>query len=149
MSLRTETTYKADAPGKVAQHTNAQGSGVEVPPEADPPRRKMLRLHSCSSRSLEHPPQEESGEIPQAQAEREVSRRHSTSRAGGGRPEPDRCHSTADPQPAAQTPNGRAVALEESDGKHGEAQVDLWDQGVPYMRQQWVDLHYPAPLGVG
>jgi RNA-directed DNA polymerase len=25
----------------------------------------------------------------------------------------------------------------------------LWDQGVPNMRQQWVDLHYPAPLGVG
>jgi RNA-directed DNA polymerase len=24
----------------------------------------------------------------------------------------------------------------------------LWDQGVPNMRQQWVDLHYPAPSGV-
>ena len=23
----------------------------------------------------------------------------------------------------------------------------LWDQGVPNMRQQWVDLHYPAPSG--
>jgi RNA-directed DNA polymerase len=23
----------------------------------------------------------------------------------------------------------------------------LWDRGVPNMRQQWVDLHYPAPSG--
>ncbi len=23
----------------------------------------------------------------------------------------------------------------------------LWDHGVPNMRQQWVDLHYPAPSG--
>lgn len=25
----------------------------------------------------------------------------------------------------------------------------LWDQGVPNMRQQWIDLHYPASSGVG
>lgn len=25
----------------------------------------------------------------------------------------------------------------------------LWDQGVPNMRQQWIDLHYPTPSGVG
>jgi len=25
----------------------------------------------------------------------------------------------------------------------------LWDQGVPNLRQQWVDLHYPVPGGVG
>ena len=25
----------------------------------------------------------------------------------------------------------------------------LWDQGVPNMRQQWMDLHYPAPNGAG
>jgi len=24
----------------------------------------------------------------------------------------------------------------------------LWDQGVLNMRQQWIDLHYPAPVGV-
>jgi RNA-directed DNA polymerase len=24
----------------------------------------------------------------------------------------------------------------------------LWDQGVPHMRQQWIELHYPAPSGV-
>lgn len=30
VSLRTETAYKADASGKVAQHTKAQGPGVKV-----------------------------------------------------------------------------------------------------------------------
>ena len=25
----------------------------------------------------------------------------------------------------------------------------LWDQGVPNMRQQWIDLHYPEPVGSG
>jgi RNA-directed DNA polymerase len=25
----------------------------------------------------------------------------------------------------------------------------LWDQGVPNMRQQWIDLHYPEPIGSG
>jgi len=25
----------------------------------------------------------------------------------------------------------------------------LWDHGVPNMRQQWVDLHYPEPVGSG
>ena len=61
MSLRTETTYKADAPGKVAQHTNAQGSGVEVNAEVAQLQFAFL-----------------SGEIPEAQADREVSRRHSS-----------------------------------------------------------------------
>jgi len=23
----------------------------------------------------------------------------------------------------------------------------LWDRGVPNLRQQWVDLHYPVPSG--
>ena len=111
VSLRTETTYKADAPGKVAQHTDVQGSGVEVNGEVAQLQFAFL-----------------SGEIPQAQAEREVSRGHSTPQVRGGEPEPDRCHSTTDPQPAAGTPNGRAVALEELDGKHGEAQVNLLEQ---------------------
>jgi RNA-directed DNA polymerase len=25
----------------------------------------------------------------------------------------------------------------------------LWDHGVPNMSQQWVDLHYPEPVGSG
>ena len=111
VSLRTETAYKADEPGKVAQRTDTQGSGSEVNAEVAQLQFAFL-----------------SGETPQAQAERGVSRRHSTSQVREGRPEPDRCHSTTDPQPAAQTPNGRAVALEELDGKHGEAQVNLLEQ---------------------
>jgi len=111
VSLRTETAYKADGPGKVAQHTDAQGSGAEV--NAGVAQLQFAFL---------------SGETPEAQADRGVSRRHSTSQAREGRPEPDRCHSTTDPQPAAETPNGRAVVLEESAGKHGEAQVNLLEQ---------------------
>ena len=61
MSLRTETAYKADEPGKVAQHTDAQGSGSEVNAEVAQLQFAFL-----------------SGEIPQAQAEREVSRGHSS-----------------------------------------------------------------------
>jgi hypothetical protein len=111
VSLRTETTYKADAPGKVAQHTEAQGSGAEVNAEVAQLQFAFL-----------------SGETPEAQADRGVSRGHSTAEVKVGRPEPDRCHSTTDPQPAAQTPNGRAVALEELAGKHGETQVNLLEQ---------------------
>lgn len=69
-----------------------------------------------------------SGETPEAQADRGVSRGHSTPQVRGGRPEPDRCPSTAEPQPTAKTPNGRAVALEVSDGKHGGTQVRLLEQ---------------------
>jgi hypothetical protein len=108
VSLRTETTYKADALGKVAQHTEAQGSGVGVNAEVAQLQFAFL-----------------SGETPQAQAARGVSRRHSTAGVTAGRPEPDRCRSTADPQSAAKTPNGRAAELVESDGKHGETQVNL------------------------
>ena len=111
MSPRTETAYKAEDEGKGAQHLEAQGSSSTV--DAGVVQLQFAFL---------------SGEIPEAQADREVSRRHSTSQACGGRPEPDRCHSTTDPQPAAQTPNGRAVVLEESAGQHGEAQVNLLEQ---------------------
>ena len=121
VSLRTETAYKADEPGKVAQHTDTQGSGSEVNAEIAQLQFAFL-----------------SGETPEAQADRGVSRRHSTAGVTAGRPEPDRCPSTTDPQPAAETPNGRAVALEESDdpsprlwitsGKHGGAQVNLMEQ---------------------
>ena len=75
VSLRTETAYKADGPGKVAQHTDAQGSGTEVNAEVAQLQFAFL-----------------SGETPQAQAERGVSRGHSTPQVRGGRPEPDRCH---------------------------------------------------------
>ncbi len=111
VSLRTETAYQADEPGKVAQHTDAQGSGSEVNAEVAQLQFAFL-----------------SGETPEAKADRGVSRRHSTPQARGGRPEPDRCPSTTDPQPATETLNGRAVVLEESAGKHGGAQVNLLEQ---------------------
>ena len=111
MSLRTETAYKADGPGKVAQHTNAHGSGPEVNAEVAQLQFAFL-----------------SGETPTPARDRGVSRGHSTSPVCEGRPEPDRCHSTADPQARAMTPKGRAIELEASDGKHGEAQVNLLEQ---------------------
>jgi RNA-directed DNA polymerase len=122
VSLRTETAYKADEPGKVAQHTEAQGSSLEVNAE-------VVQLQFAFL----------SGEVPEAQADREVSRRHSTPQVRGGRPEPDRCRSTTDPQPTASTPNGRARVLEESDGTHGAAQVDLLEQILSRdnMLQAW------------
>ena len=106
-----QTAYKADEPGKVAQHTDTQGSGLEVNAEVAQLQFAFL-----------------SGETPEAQADRGVSRRHSTSQACEGRPEPDRCHSTPDPQPAAVIPNGGAAALEVLEGKHGEAQVNQLEQ---------------------
>ena len=122
VSLRTETAYQADEPGKVAQHTDAHGSGSQVNAEVAQLQFAFL-----------------SGEILQARAKQEVSRRHSTPQVCGGEPEPDRCHSTTDPQSAAQTPNGRAVALEELAGKHGEAQVNLLEQILSRenMLQAW------------
>lgn len=111
VSLRTETAYKADEPGKVAQHTDTQGSGSEVNAEVAQLQFAFL-----------------SGEIPHAQAGREVSKRHSTPQAGGGRPEPDRYLLTSDPRPTSMTPNGRDAVAEVSDGKHVEAQVKLLEQ---------------------
>ena len=111
MSLRKERTYKANDPDKVAQHTDVQGSGPEVNAEVAQLQFAFL-----------------SGEAPEAQADRGVSRGHSTPQVCGGRPEPDRCPSTTAPPPTAPTPNGRAVVLAESAGKHGEAQVNLLEQ---------------------
>ena len=101
VSLRTETAYKADTPGKVAQHTKAQGSGVEVNAE-------VVQLQFAFL----------PGETPEAQADRGVSRGHSTAAVTAGRPEPDRHHSTADPRSTVMTPNGRTDGSEELDGKH-------------------------------
>jgi len=64
VSLRTETAYKADEPGKVAQHTEAQGSSSEVNAE-------VVQLQFAFL----------SGETPEAQADRGVSRGHSTPQA--------------------------------------------------------------------
>lgn len=111
MSLRTETAYKADGPGKAAQHAEAQGLGPEVNAE-------VVQLQFAFL----------SGEIPMPQGDREVSRGRSTPQACGGRPEPDRCPATAGPRPTAPTPKGRAEGPEDLDGKHGETQVNLLEQ---------------------
>ena len=73
VGLRTETAYKANGPGKVAPHTEAPGSGPRVNAE-------VVQLQFAFL----------SGETPEAQADRGVSRGHSTPQASGGRPEPDR-----------------------------------------------------------
>ena len=121
VSLRTETAYKADGPGKAAQHAKARGSGSEVNAEV-----VQLQFAFLSGETPEAHMSVEA--LAKEEADRGVSRGHSTPQARGVRPEPDRRHSTTDPQPTAQTPNGRVGALEESDGKHGEAQVNLLEQ---------------------
>ena len=60
VSLRTETAYKADGPGEGAQHAEARGSGPEVNAE-------VVQLQFAFL----------SGETPEAQADRGVSRGHS------------------------------------------------------------------------
>ncbi len=77
VSLRTEIAYKADALGKVAQRTEAQGSGVEV-------NAKVAQLQFAFL----------SGEAPQAQAARGFSRGHSTAQV---RAETDRREEAAFP----------------------------------------------------
>ena len=89
-SPRTETAYKAGSPGEVAQHTEAPGLGGPV--NAGAVQLKFAFL---------------SGETPEAQADRGVSRGHSTVEVAAGRPEPDRCHSTTDPQPQGILADGR------------------------------------------
>ena len=125
MSLRTETAYKADAPGKVAQHTDAQGSGAEVNVEVA--QRKFAFLSGETSTPCV--PATGSGESGNRSVEGGgVSRRHSTPQVGGGRPEPVECSSTTDPRPAPVTPYGRDAASEGADGKHGGAQDDLLER---------------------
>jgi len=90
VSPRTETAYKAKEAGEGPQHSEAQGSVSMV--DAGVVQLQFAFL---------------SGEIPTVQAEREVSRGHSTASALVGRPEhegrqePPRC---AEP---VTTPNGR------------------------------------------
>jgi hypothetical protein len=96
----------AERPGKVAQHTKAHSSGRTV--NDGVVQRKFAFL---------------SGEIPEAEASREVSRRNSTAEVSVGSPEPVECASTPDPQQTAKTPYGRAERLEESGGKHGGTQT--------------------------
>ncbi len=111
VSLRTETAYKADRVDELAQHSEVQGSTRKVNAEVVQLEFTLL-----------------SGEIPEAKASREVSRRNSTAAVSAGSPEPVGCASTPDPQLTAMTPYGRAAWLEESEGKHGGAQTSLLEQ---------------------
>ena len=52
-----------------------------------------------------------------------VSRGYSTSQASEGRPEPVGRSSTVGPHSATKTPYGRVEEMEDSDGKHGDAQA--------------------------
>ncbi len=108
VSLRTETAYKADRVGELAQHSEAQSSTRQVNAE-------VVQLQFAFL----------SGETPD---NRGVSRGHSTARASAGRPEPVGCASTSGPQQTTLTPYGRVELLEESEGKHGGAQTRLLEQ---------------------
>jgi len=58
----------------------------------------------------------------------ESAEARSTAEAKAGRPEPIGRASTAEPQPTALTPNGRADRPEDSDGKHEGPQNSLLEQ---------------------
>ena len=126
MSLRTERAYKANDPDKVAQHTNVHGSGSGV--NAQAAQLKFAFLSGETSTPC-GPSQSDSGPAGNGPVEDGgVSRGHSTAEAKAGRPEPIGCSSTAEPQPTALNPNGRADRLEASDGKHAGAQSSLLEQ---------------------
>ena len=113
VSPRTETTYKAESLDEVAQHTEVLSLGDTV--NVGIVQQEFTFL---------------SGETPTAEAQRGVSRRHSTAQASAGRPEPVGCASTSGPQETVMTPNGRAGFLEESEWKHGGAQTELLEQAL-------------------
>ena len=126
VSLRKETAYKADRSGKVAQHTEVQGSDLEVNAEVVQLQFAFLSGETSVTRG---PAQQGSGGDSNGTIEGGgVSRGHSTAVVTAGRPEPDRCRSTTDPQPTAMTPNGRADGLEASSGEYGVTQVNLLEQ---------------------
>ena len=115
MSLRTETAYKANGPGKVAQHTEAPGSGSGVNAEV-----VQLQFAFLSGETS----------IPIATGNRRVegggvSRGHSTAQPKAGRPEPVGCSSTPEPRPSTQTSYERVEGTEASEGKHGGTQANL------------------------
>ncbi|MGH8066928.1 MAG: group II intron maturase-specific domain-containing protein [Candidatus Entotheonellia bacterium] len=124
-SLRTATAYKANGPGKVAQHTEALGAGPGVQAEV-----VQLQFAFLSGEtSIPCTPGTGCGATDNRRVEGGgVSRGHSTAEAKAGRPEPVGCSSTPDPRPATQTPYGRVEGPEASEGKHGGAQANLLEQ---------------------
>ena len=135
-SLRTETAYKANGPGKVAQHTEAVGAGPGVNAEV-----VQLQFAFLSGEtSIPGNPGTGCGATGNRRVEGGgVSRGHSTAEAKAGRPEPVGCSSTPEPRPATQTPYGRVEGPEVSEGKHGGAQANLLEQILSRenMRLAW------------
>ena len=125
MSSRTETAYKARQAGKAAQHANAKGSSCRA--NAGAVQLEFAFLSGETSK----PCASETGSGAARDGGIEaggVSRGHSTSPAREGRPEPVGCSSTVGPHPATKTPNGRVEGMEDSDGKHGDAQAKLLER---------------------
>ena len=125
MSSRTETAYKARQAGKAAQHANAKGSSCRA--NAGAVQLEFAFLSGETSK----PCASETGSGAARDGGIEaggVSRGHSTSQAREGRPEPVGCSSTVGPHPATKTPNGRVEGMEDSDGKHGDAQAELLER---------------------
>jgi RNA-directed DNA polymerase len=125
VSLRTETAYKANGPGEVAQHTEAPGSGPGVKVEV-----VQLQFAFLSGEtSRPGTPSMGSGTTGNRRVEAGgVSRGHSSALAGAPRPEPVGCDSTPEPRPATKTPHGRVEGLEDSVGTHGGTQANLLEQ---------------------
>ena len=125
MSLRTGRAYKADGPGKVAQHTEAPGSGPQVNAEV-----VQLQFAFLSGEtSTPCAPATGSGADSNGGVEAGgVSRGHSSAEPKAGRPEPVGYTSTVEPQPPATTAHGRVEGLEASSGKHGGVRADLLEQ---------------------
>jgi RNA-directed DNA polymerase len=125
VSLRTETAYKANGPGKVAQHTEAPGSGPGVKAEAV----QLQFVFLSGETSSPGTPTAGSGTTGNRRVEGGgVSRGHTTALARVGRPEPDGCDSTPEPRPPTQTPDGRVEGPEASVGKHGGTQAHLLER---------------------
>jgi RNA-directed DNA polymerase len=125
VSLRTETAYKANGPGKVAQHTEARGSGPGVNAEVV----QLQFVFLSGETSMPSTSETGSGTTGNLRVEDGgVSRGHSTALAKAGRPEPIGCDSTPEPRSPTETPHGRVEGPEDSAGKHGGAQADLLER---------------------
>jgi hypothetical protein len=125
VSLRTETAYQANGPGKGAQHTKAPGAGSGV--NAEVVQWQFAFVSGETSRP--GTPGTGSGTTGNRRVEAGgVSRGHSTALARAGRPEPVGGDSTPEPRPTTTTPSGRVEGPQESVGTHGGAQANLLER---------------------
>ena len=173
VSLRTETAYKADEPGKVAQHTDAQGSGSEVNAEVAQLQFKE-RVREITARSNGKRMRQRIPILQRYVVGWLNYYGHSRSYTQlldldqwlrrrvrlcywkqWKRPRTRRRHLLAlgiskdDVKLATRSRKGYWRMAGNSIVQRALTKQWLWDHGVPNMRQQWVDLHYPEPLGAG